>query len=73
MKRCPKCGTLYGKFGGTSARYEYCPFDGTFLDAVYRKNPIEDRLDATAEMNRWDYAVPWNEDIKVKGAGDERF
>ena len=73
MKRCPKCGTLYGQFGGAPARYAYCPFDGTFLDTVYRKTQFEYRNEDTAEMNKWDYAVPWNEEIKVKGLEDESF
>lgn len=72
MKKCPKCKKTYGYKGGWAGRYVFCPMCGGELVEVKRRSVYLSE-EEWENSNRVEYAVPWNEDIKLKGLEDESF
>lgn len=70
MKKCPKCKTVYGYRRGKPGAYRFCPLCGGKLEEVQKVYLTRAEWE---EFNRIEHAVPWNEDIKVKGLEDESF
>jgi Zn finger protein HypA/HybF involved in hydrogenase expression len=72
MKKCPKCKTVDGSNRGKPATYRFCPMCGAKLEDAKGRRIYMTRVE-WEEFNRIEHAVPWNEDIKVKGLEDESF
>lgn len=72
MKKCPKCKTMYGYRRGKPGTYRFCPMCGGELVEVKRRSVYLSE-EEWEELNRIEHAVPWNEDIKLKGLEDESF
>lgn len=72
MKKCPKCKVTYGQGGGKPGAYKFCPMCGTELLLVRRRIGYLTR-EEWEEFNRIEHAIPWETEVRVKGAIDEPF
>lgn len=72
MKKCPKCFNQYGKARALPDDFKFCPYCGGNL---YNPHPRRVKLTRIEweEVNKWEYEVPWEVEIKVKGLADESF